>query len=158
MSSALLPGLDRLAAMLPPLSVLDEEGDMDTRTRAVLGLMLERAARGFSDVSIVPEDPSTCPNCSAPVPSTRSPYCGEWCREVSGFIRQFRQGVTTGSVADPERQAALGQKLWRMLGGGLPRRLALIPTRAWERELEKRGRTCESCGAPAVTLDNMGGG
>lgn len=158
MSLALLPGLDNLRAALPPLSFLYEEGEMDVQTRAVLGLMLERAARGFSQVSPVAEDPATCPNCGVAVVSTRSPYCGDWCREVSGFIRQFRHGVMAGAVADLERQAALGQKLWRMLGGGLPRRLALIPKRAWERELDKRGGVCEECGAPAVTLDNMGGG
>jgi hypothetical protein len=158
MSLAVLPGLDDLQAALPPLSVLDEEGEMDVQTRAVLGLMLERASCGFVEVVPVEEDPATCPNCGVLVVSTRSPYCGDWCREISAFIRQFRHGIEAGTLGDPERQAALGQKLWRMLGGGLPRRLAIIPKRAWERELEKRGRVCEECGAPAVTLDNMGGG
>jgi hypothetical protein len=51
-----------------------------------------------------------------------------------------------------------GEQMWRLLGGGLPRRLSLVPERSKERVIKKAEGKCELCGAPATTIDNTGSG
>lgn len=145
---------EELLAALPPRQML-LEGDMEARTRSVLHLLLEE---GVTQPEVIPVDPTTCPNCDTRVPSTRTPYCGECCKETSALIRQLRSGFLTGSLLLPDKQVPLGQKLWRNLGGGLPARVALVEGRTLARIIEKKGSRCELCGAPATLVDNIGGG
>lgn len=151
-------GLVLLTASLPPSSEAGLGNDWDYRSRAALSYVIELAPTfGPGDFDIVPADPATCPNCGLPAGSERSPYCSAECREESAFVRQFRNGVRENTSLDPERQAALGQKLWRILGGGLPRRIALIPEKQAVKFLAKAG-ACAVCGAPATRIDNVGSG
>lgn len=138
-----------LANQLPPLG--PEELPIGDAARAVLRLVLERPALPSEPVTV---DPSTCPNCDRPVDSTRSPYCGTECREVASFIRSFRSGLAEGMDAD--RQLALGQVLWRIIGGGLPFRNSLISEKDLARLYKKTDGLCEACGAPATTVDHRG--
>ncbi|MCW5935750.1 MAG: hypothetical protein KIT11_00390 [Fimbriimonadaceae bacterium] len=151
MASLLAP----IEVVLPPRSVLLEGEDMDERTRAVLWLLLE-AAPG-AGVPFSPE-PTACPNCAAPCLSSRSPYCSEGCKEEAAFVRQLRSAIASGAVRDPERQAALGQKLWHLLGGGYPRRLAIAPPRAIAQAIKREDGKCQVCGAAATTVDHTGSG
>lgn len=73
-------------------------------------------------------------------------------------MRQARAALAKGTITDPERQMALGQQLWRVLGGGLPARRDLIPPKVLTRILEKKGGRCEVCGEPATTVDHTGSG
>lgn len=150
-------GLALLTQMLPPSSKAGIGDDWDYRSRATLSYVVELATTfGPGDFEVVPTDPAMCPNCGLPVRSERSPYCSDECREESAFVRQFRNGLREG-LMEPERQAALGQKLWRILGGGLPRRIALIPEKQAAKFLDKAG-VCAICGAPATRIDNVGSG
>lgn len=130
-------------------SVVD--GDQDSLARKTLGLVLTPTTRETPKHY----SPTCCPNCGIPESNPKSPYCGDLCKEEAAFVRQFRSSIQTGAIEDHERQAALGQKLWHLLGGGYPRRIALILPRALNKVLT---RGCEICGAPATTVDNIGSG
>ena len=77
---------------------------------------------------------------------------------MSAFIRQFRSAVEDDKTSDIERQVALGQKLWYVLGGGYPRRDVLIPIKVRIKVLEREGSRCQQCGAKATTIDHSGSG
>lgn len=147
--------LEQLAASLPPSSESRVGTDIDQQSRAILSYLLE-APR--VEVIALPADPATCPNCGTPTTSERSPYCGTQCREEAGFVRQVRSGLREGSILDPERQTALGQVLWHVLGGGYPRRQALVPERSRARVLEQANSICVECGGAATTIDHRGSG
>lgn len=144
--------MDRLTRALPELSLLDDShANIEDRTRAVLRLVFEENVRVAPSILA---DPATCPNCGILTESTRSPYCSEHCREVSAFIRQLRNGIENDLAEDPERQAAMGQMLWYLLGGGLPRRVSMVPDKAIQKVLDRENRTCEDCGGVATTIDH----
>ena len=149
--------LKKLAEELPSVELLDSvESDIEARTRSVLALLVGLEIDG--DTTPVSLCPTTCPNCDTVVGSTRSPYCGDACREISAFVRQFRAGVEEETIFDPLRQAALGQKLWYVLGGGYPRREPLVPARVILKVIEREGGHCQECGAKATTIDHSGSG
>lgn len=129
--------------------------DPSLEAEAQLALLLLRAPG-----SLEPSwhEPGECPNCGAPCRDRRSPYCGDACREEAAFVRQLRDAVATGKIADPERRLALGQKLWHVLGGGRPYRQSLIPASAKRQVLKRSGGNCEVCGKPAETFDHTGSG
>jgi hypothetical protein len=130
---------------------------MEFRARATLALVVERALAASPSEPIV-SDSATCPNCGTTCHESRTPYCTSCCREESAFVRQFRDSLLKGTFEDEPRQVALGQKLWRILGGGMPLRVSLIPAKDLTRTLAKRANKCEVCGAPSVTVDNTGSG
>jgi len=147
--------LERVASSLPTFPISD--GDQDAGAQAALGWLLARAAVAH------PREPfqataGVCPNCGAPRRASRTPYCSECCKDQAALIRQIRSGILQGTLDDPVRQIALGEKLWRVIGGGLPRRRSLLPVRGWERVLAREGRICQQCGAPATTIDHIGTG
>ena len=144
-----------LVANLPPFSALELIDDIEKQTCAVLALLTEQSA---SKPCTVPVDYMSCPNCGAFAESNRSPYCSDECREMAAFVRQFRSAVLDGSLVNPERQGALGQKLWFVLGGGYPRRDVLVPARVRLKVLEREGNKCQQCGAKATTIDHSGSG
>ncbi|MBL8067772.1 MAG: hypothetical protein JNM28_04930 [Armatimonadetes bacterium] len=102
--------------------------------------------------------PELCPNCVESPGQPRSPYCGTWCKEESAFVRQFRAAGKSGGLAEPDRQIALGQKLWHLIGGGYPLRVSLVSRSDMERFLAKSGGLCACCGNPAATFDHLGSG
>lgn len=101
-----------------------------------------------------PSDRGGCANCGCSVGSTRSSYCSNACRQMAAFIRRFRAAMGDGSIRDPERQAALAQALWSLLGGGYPVRQLLIPSAAKARVIARDGGKCQVCGAPATEVDH----
>lgn len=139
---------------LPPAQGIESLPIRD-QARAVLSLVFERLPASTSEV---PEDPTTCPNCGGPATSTRTPYCGEACREEAGFVRQVRTGLREEWLLDEEKQVALGQVLWHLLGGGRPFRQSIILESSKKRALARTGGLCVSCGAPAVGFDHEGSG
>ena len=151
--------LKRLLSELPPPGEALASDDADVQSKALLALLVEGAGQAqFSAMQGVPADPSTCPNCGQPATSLRSPYCGDACREESAFVRQFRQSLMTGKALEPERQVALGEKVWHVLGGGYPRRQSLAPNSALKQVFKREDGRCELCGAPATTIDHTGSG
>ncbi len=108
-----------------------------------------------SESTALPVAPTQCPNCGSPAASTKSPYCGPDCREEASFVRQFRAGLSAGWISDPEKQLALGQNLWRLLGGGWPYRQTLILERSKAKALSRTGGLCQTCGAPATSFDHI---
>lgn len=145
--------IERLLETLPPPEVGQ---NLDDQARSVLRLIFERepnrtisAGRGL---------PELCPNCDAPEPSVRTPYCGEKCRDTAAFVRQVRTSLVEETILDPGRQVAFGQTLWRLAGGGRPYRQALILDSARERVLRRFEGRCAICGEHAVTLDHVGSG
>jgi hypothetical protein len=80
------------------------------------------------------------------------------CRETAGFVRQFRASVESGQIFDPERQAALGQSLWNLQGGGFPRRQMMVPKRVIAKVIERDGGKCSVCGGPATEIEHTGSG
>lgn len=134
-----------------------EGADIEEQTRAVLNLLAEPRMR-LQDVPTPSPSADHCPNCGNPCSDLRSPYCGPSCRETAAFVRQYRAAIASGVIADPDRQAALGQKLWRLIGGGFPRRMPLIPDRVIRKVIEREGGRCQACGDMAVTVDHPGSG
>lgn len=139
---------------LPQLDV-SCEAKVDEQARAVLRYVLEL---DYPTTKAVHPDPTTCPNCDRPATSTRTPYCSDRCKEMSAFIRQFRGSMASGVISDPERQVAMGQKLWHLAGGGYPLRLTLAPASALRQVDRRTEGKCEICGNPAATYDHLGSG
>ena len=151
--------LNRLEASMP-LSVDAARGaDLDSRARGTLALLFDRMrATNLSGMSTYQSDPATCPNCGTPIPTSKSPYCSDCCREQAAFVRQMRDSLAKGTILEEERQVSKGEVLWRLLGGGLPRRLSQVPEKARAQVFNRDNLKCQTCGAPATTIDNTGSG
>lgn len=150
------PHRESLAKILQALPHPSSARSISDAARSTLALVIEPAlGRGEEGTSLT-SNPARCPNCDQFVASARSPYCGDRCREIAGFVRQVRSGAAEGSLLAPDRQVALGQILWRLLGGGLPLRNSLIEPKALARLMAKHEGRCVSCGAPATTVDHIG--
>jgi len=148
--------IERVAQSLPRL---DSGESVEQQARATLSYVLEPIlAEKFRPAEPIPENPITCPNCGEPSDSTKTPYCGPTCRNVAAFVRQFRGALADGSIFDPERQEALGQVLWYLLGGGRPLRQHIIPERTRKDLFKKAGGRCAICGAEATTIDHIASG
>lgn len=143
--------LEKLLASLPA----GECPDIGDQARAVLRFPLELALL-IEEVDPVEANPENCPNCDRAVGSTRSPYCSTECREISGFVRQFRATLHTDAIFEKDKQIAFGQIFWRLLGGGLPFRNSLIEPKASKRLFDKYEGRCAECGVPATTVDHIG--
>lgn len=151
--------ISHLQSALPKPERLVLGENAEEQARAMLSCLLDRIpARLPASCRPIPANPATCPNCDTLTDSIRSPYCGEPCREMAGFVRQFRSGLAEGSILDHDRQVALGQVLWHILGGGRPLRQALAPARSRETAIKREGGRCQVCGAPATTIDHIGSG
>ena len=59
-------------------------------------------------------------------------------------------------MGERDRQVALGQILWKLIGGGYPLRNSLIPPRSLARALAATDFKCSSCGGVATTVDHIG--
>lgn len=146
-----------LQGRLPHFSEVGSFADQESRARATLSWIIAEALAA-SDFKLVPTQPTTCPNCGVDMGAERSPYCSDACREEAAFVRQLRGSLAQGTVLDEERQVALGQKLWRILGGGLPLRQSLVLERTLNQVIKRYEGRCDACGAPATTIDHTGSG
>lgn len=147
---------DKLVQLANALPREGDVSDLDVEARFVLRHLLICTPSSLDAKNKFEETTAAlCPNCGTPTPSKSSPYCSPFCREEAAFIRQFRAGITSGAALDPDRQANFGQNLWHLLGGGFPRRVALIKPKELAKTL---ARGCEMCGAEAVTVDHTGSG
>lgn len=129
--------------------------DPAVHARLMLRYVLDRDAPALG---LFPVNATRCPNCDQPCGNSRSPYCSDTCKETAAFVRQFRSALSDGMISDPERQLALGQKLWHLAGGGYPYRLTLAPPNALKQVDKRTGGSCELCGNPAATYDHLGSG
>jgi hypothetical protein len=128
---------------------------LEDRARGVLHLLLDGGESGTRTAS---DGAGTCPNCDGAAESLSSPYCCEACRERAAFVRQFRAALNSGAILAPDKQIAFGQKLWWILGGGLPFRESLIPESAKRQVARRCDGKCEMCGAPMTAVENFGSG
>lgn len=139
---------------LPPFG--NEEASIEDQVRSVLHLLVPYA--DDSSARALHGDASQCPNCDGPIENLSSPYCSETCRNQAAFIRQFRGAVASGIILNPEKQVAFGERLWWLLGGGLPMRESRIPESAKRQVIKRCSGLCEFCGAPMTTIENFGSG
>lgn len=146
-----------LQGRLPHFSEVGSFTDQESRARATLSWVISEALLA-TDFKVIPAQPTTCPNCGAEMGVERSPYCSDVCREEAAFVRQLRGSLAQGTVLEQERQVALGQKLWRILGGGLPLRQSLVLERTLNQVIKRYEGRCDVCGAPATTIDHTGSG
>ncbi len=144
--------LDEVRRALPSDLSLPED-----RMRAVLAPLLD-AALASPRSETIQEDCTRCPNCDSPSNSFKSPYCSDYCRQESAFVRQFRNAVETGTLLDPERQLGSGQAFWNLAGGGFPLRQKLMTAKQIAKVIERDGEVCAVCGAPATGVDHTGSG
>lgn len=152
-------GFRLLVASVPASSAAGIGDDFDVRARATLSYLVESmSAIDYSRQTAIPPDSTVCPNCGSPMVSKTSPYCSQCCREQAAFIRQMRDSIARGTILEPERQINKGEVLWRLLGGGLPRRLQQVPEKARAQVFKRDSNLCQTCGAPATTIDNTGSG
>lgn len=148
-----------LIEALPQPELAFADADAEVQARGVVALFVRRIAElPPTAIEAIPENASNCPNCDTPVNSTRSPYCGEFCGEEAGFVRQLRRFLAEETILMEERQSNVGEKLWHVLGGGFPRRLSRLPEKGRQRVLDREGGKCEICGGPAIGLDHVGSG
>lgn len=130
---------------------------MEDQARSVLHLLVE-AQIEFGQPPVAPVEFTLCPNCDEPVERVSSPYCSDACQSQASFVRQFRAASATGTILTPEKQLVFGERLWWLLGGGLPLRESRI-TPSGKRQVTKRaGGNCEFCGAPMTAVENFGSG
>src|SRR6185312_3909605 len=149
-------GLEAIKETLPTSMV---SGSTEDRARGVLEFLLSEAIRRSGQIRTpVVRNPATCPNCGRPCASTRSPYCSAECREIASFVRSVRGGAQSGALVDQERQVALGQNMWFLLGGGRPLRQELVPERSRKQVIERAGGLCSVCGSAATTIDHIATG
>lgn len=137
----------RLAEELP----MTGASSLEDEARSVLRYLLESKPPKETRTTVLG---LACPNCGSALPTPRSPYCSDACREAAAFVRQFRASCENGSIFEPERQVALGQKLWYLAGGGRPWRFSLIPPRAIAQVIARQEGRCQGCGAPATKVDH----
>lgn len=138
--------------MLPRFG--DANLSLEDQCRSVLQLLLYpcEEADAFNG------DFRCCPNCDGPAESLSSPYCSETCRGQAAFVRQLRGALATGLILEAEKQQVFGERLWWLLGGGLPLRESRIPESV-KRQVTKRSEgKCEFCGAPMTRVENVGSG
>lgn len=151
--------VDRLLAALPSPSAAAEGEDLSLQARATLAIVVQMAVESAqSDTPEAPADPWACPNCGVAVESERSPYCSAACREQSSFVRTVRRAVQGDEEFDEERLTTLGQNLWRLLGGGLPLRISIVPASTVRRVLAREEGKCQSCGGEASLVEHIGTG
>ena len=148
-------GFEELRQLLPEDKARFQRDDADQQASAVLAIVFRALPEVPAWPEPIPADPSTCPNCGTPTSATRSPYCGTECREIAAFVRQTRANLADGTLLDPERQAALGQVLWHLLGGGYPRRQRLVSEKDRAKLFAKANNQCQTCGAAATTFDHI---
>lgn len=145
----------QLKAVLPRFG--DADLTLEDQAGSTLGLLFP-PFEGVGPTDVSEDDFHRCPNCDLPTESRSSPYCSESCKAQAAFVRQLRGALATGSILGPEKQTAFGERLWWLLGGGLPMREARIPESA-KRQVTKRSEgACESCGAPMTAVENVGSG
>ena len=128
---------------------------IEDQARAVLRHVLQPGAEVRGAVPVIP---ANCPNCDTPTSSTKTPYCGTSCRNLSAFIRQFRGALEDGQIFDEERQVGLGQVFWYLVGGGRPLRQHIIPDRTVKDLFKKASGLCAICGAPGTQIDHIASG
>jgi hypothetical protein len=51
-----------------------------------------------------------------------------------------------------------GQTFWFLVGGGRPLRVSIAPASAIKQVFKRSENKCETCGAAATTIDNVGSG
>ena len=146
---------------IPLRAVLANVGDLnlslEDQARAVLNLLLD-CIEDPEQPQRPLEDAHRCPNCDALAESLAGPYCSETCRDQAAFVRQFRASIASGSILTPEKQVVFGERLWWLLGGGLPLRESRIPESAKRQVTKRSAGKCELCGAPMTTVENFGSG
>jgi endogenous inhibitor of DNA gyrase (YacG/DUF329 family) len=143
--------MELLARLRVEIGTVSDE-TVEGQSRRVLLHILEPVSR-FPEQ--VPEDPKTCPNCSVVTEGTKSPYCSERCKEIASFVRQFRGNLATGQAFDAEKQTAIGQNYWHLVGGGRPLRQTLVLPRSFELVMELAEYKCQECGADATNVDHL---
>lgn len=148
--------LKQFAKLLDTLPEIGASGDPELELRAVLRNVVQGVVDGLPATQSIRSEPTNCPNCDTPTTSTKSPYCGEHCRAMAAFIRQFRTSFADGVIFQPDRQVGMGQALWSLQGGGFPRRQQMVKPREIERVLEKADGQCWKCGQPATGVDHFG--
>ena len=130
---------------------------MEDQARGVLHLLLDSTEKSvLSEVG--PVNPHLCPNCDGPVERPSSPYCCETCRDRAAFVRQFRAAIATETILDAEKQTVFGERLWWLLGGGLPMRDSRIPESAKRQVIKRSGGKCEFCPNAMTAIENFGSG
>lgn len=96
-----------------------------------------------------------CPACGQPCSNPRSPYCGERCREESGFVRQVRAAIAAENPLPAERLETMGHVLWALLGGGHPERLKELRPNVIAKVLDRDQHACHHCGQPADFVEHL---
>ena len=130
---------------------------VEDQARSVLHLLLDPGANVEQPDNPV-EDCYLCPNCGSRTESLTSPYCSQSCRGQAAFVRQFRGALASGSIFEAEKQTLFGERLWWLLGGGLPLRESRI-LESGKRQVTKRsGGRCEYCDSPMTAVENIGSG
>lgn len=136
-------------------SARDSSQTVEDHARSVLFLLLVAT---YGSTVISSKGVNLCPNCDGPVEKPSSPYCCETCRDRAAFVRQFRAAIDSETVLDAEKQTVFGERLWWLLGGGLPMRDSRIPESAKRQVIKRSGGKCEFCPNEMMTIENFGSG
>ena len=142
--------------ILQLLETLPAPTDMESGARSALRPLLEEALSTSSGAPLQ-VGAGTCPNCGAVAPSARTPYCSDACKSFAAFVRQFRVALES-NYPNEDRLMMFGQTFWFLIGGGRPLRVSIAPPSAIKQVFKRTDGKCESCGAPATTIDNVGSG
>jgi hypothetical protein len=129
---------------------------VEDQARRVLHLLTEAGWPTEAELQL--SNPHLCPNCDGSIDKPSSPYCSDACRDRTAFVRQFRAAVASGTILEAEKQIVFGERLWWLLGGGLPMRDSRIPESAKRQVIKRSQGKCEFCGDGMSTIENFGSG
>jgi len=73
-------------------------------------------------------------------------------------VRQFRAALASGTILEAEKQTVFGERLWWLLGGGLPMRDSRIPESAKRQVIKRSQGKCEFCASERTAIENFGSG
>jgi 5-methylcytosine-specific restriction endonuclease McrA len=82
-------------------------------------------------------------------------YCGDLCKQVSGFVRYYQRKALAGELERPDIREALNTMAAHIASGGYKRRLRRLPFAVRRAVMERDNGECQICGAPGTSIDHM---
>jgi hypothetical protein len=107
-----------------------------------------------------PAESLACLNCASalpPPPIKSMLYCQTSCSDAAEFVRYVRRCRSDGRVDRPDILEAIGVQLVMAYSGGYPRSERRLTGGQRSAILDRDGKMCRLCGAPATEIDHIAG-
>jgi 5-methylcytosine-specific restriction endonuclease McrA len=101
-------------------------------------------------------DNLACASCGEDV-ERESPYCSDFCRDLSKTVRASRKAYSVSRVDSDEFRLNIGTKLISIFKGGYPAHERALTKQEREAIFQRDKRICLRCGAEADQIDHIRG-